>query len=428
MSEEASTSIADQIAAWTDEVAKVDPLSAQILAAEERREQTTLNLIASENYASRAVRQATASALTNKYAEGLPGKRFYHGCAFADNIEQLAIDRAKKLFGTEHANVQPHAGSQANMAVYFAVLKPGDTILGMNLSHGGHLTHGLEANFSGSIYKALHYGLNQKTERIDMDQVRQMAMKHRPKLIICGASAYPREIDFGAFGEIARECGAMLMADIAHIAGLVAAGLHNNPAPVADFVTTTTHKTLRGPRSGIAMCKGRYAKALDSAVFPGLQGGPLLQQVAAKAVALAEADSPEFKQYCQNIIENCKALAEELLSRGYHLVSGGTDNHLLLIDLRANHPDLTGQQAANWLEKANIVVNRNAIPFDQRPPSLTSGLRLGTPAITTRGLTAGDTRKLAGWIDEVINSNGEEPVLNRVKQHVLDVCQVHPIP
>ncbi|NIA06371.1 MAG: aminotransferase class I/II-fold pyridoxal phosphate-dependent enzyme [Actinobacteria bacterium] len=428
MSEEVSTSIAERIAAWTDEVAKVDPLAAEILAAEERREQNSLNLIASENYASRAVRQATASVLTNKYAEGLPGKRFYHGCEWADSIEQLAIDRAKKLFGTDHANVQPHAGSQANMAVYFAVLKPGDTILGMNLSHGGHLTHGLGANFSGRIYKSLHYGINRTTERIDMDQVREMALKHRPKLIICGASAYPREIDFAAFGEISRECGAMLMADIAHIAGLVAAGLHNSPAQAADFVTTTTHKTLRGPRSGIAMCKAQYAKALDSAVFPGLQGGPLLQQVAAKAVALAEANRPEFKQYGRSIIDNCQALAEELLSRGYHLVSGGTDNHLLLIDLRANYPDITGQQAADWLERANIVVNKNSIPFDQRPAAVTSGVRLGTPAITTRGLGQDQTRQLAGWIDEVISSNGDESLLARVKQQVLQICEAFPIP
>ena len=428
MSEDISTNISEQIAAWTDEVAKVDPLSAEILAAEERREQNSLNLIASENYASRAVRQATASVLTNKYAEGLPGKRFYQGCECADSIEQLAIDRAKKLFGTDHANVQPHAGSQANMAVYFAVLKPGDTILGMNLSHGGHLTHGLKANFSGRIYKSLNYGLNQKTERLDMDQVREMALKHRPELIVCGASAYPREIDFSAFGEIASECGAMLMADIAHIAGLVAAGLHNSPAQAADFVTTTTHKTLRGPRSGIAMCKALYAKALDSAVFPGLQGGPLLQQVAAKAVALAEANLPEFKQYGQNIIDNCQVLAEELLSRGYHLVSGGTDNHLLLIDLRANYPDVTGQQAADWLEIANIVVNKNSIPFDRRPAAVTSGLRLGTPAITTRGLGQNETRQLAGWIDEVISSNGDESVLGRVKQQVLQICEAFPIP
>ena len=428
MSDQVSPAIAQQIAAWTDQVAAVDPLSAQILAAEERREQTTLNLIASENYASRAVRQATASALTNKYAEGLPGKRFYHGCECADNIEQLAIDRSKKIFGTDHANVQPHAGSQANMAVYFAVLKPGDNILGMDLSHGGHLTHGLEFNFSGKIYNSLHYGLDRATERIDMDQVRDLALKHRPKLIICGASAYPREIDFAAFGQIAAEAGAMLMADIAHIAGLVVAGLHNSPAKVADFVTTTTHKTLRGPRSGIAMCKAQYAKALDSAVFPGLQGGPLLQQIAAKAVALAEAEKPEFKQYGQNIIDNCRALAEELLARGYHLVSGGSDNHLLLIDLRRNHPDVTGRQAADWLEQANIVVNKNAIPFDDRPAVVTSGLRLGTPAITTRGLGTDQTRQLAAWIDAVITSNGDESVISGVKKEVLQICQDFPIP
>ena len=428
MSDGVSPGLAEQIAAWTDEVAKVDPLSAQILQGEELREQKTLNLIASENYASRAVRQATASALTNKYAEGLPGKRYYNGCEWADNIEQLAIDRAKNVFSTEHANVQPHAGSQANMAVYFAVLKPGDTILGMNLSHGGHLTHGLEINFSGSVYKAVHYGLDRQTERIDMDQVRQLALKHRPKLIICGASAYPRQIDFAAFGEIARESGAMLMADIAHIAGLVVAGLHNSPAEPADFVTTTTHKTLRGPRSGIAMCKAQYAKQLDSAVFPGLQGGPLLQQVAAKAVALVEATQPEFKQYSKAIIDNCRALAEELLARGYRLVSGGTDNHLLLIDLRANHPELTGQQAANWLESANIVVNKNTIPFDQRPPTQASGLRLGTPAITTRGLGQDQTRALADYLDEVISSKGAEAVCSRVKKRVLEICEAFPIP
>ena len=428
MPTEMSADMAKLIAAWTQEVAAVDPLAAEILASEERREQNSLNLIASENYASRAVRQATASALTNKYAEGLPGKRFYNGCEYADNIEQLAIDRAKNLFGTEHANVQPHAGSQANMAVYFAVLKPGDTILGMDLSHGGHLTHGLEFNFSGSVYKSVHYGLDRKTERIDLDQVRRLAKEHKPKLIVCGASAYPREIDFAAFGEIAAESGAMLMADIAHIAGLIVAGLHNNPAGPADFVTTTTHKTLRGPRSGIAMCKARYAKRLDSAVFPGLQGGPLLQQVAAKAVALVEAAAPEFKAYAQGIIENCRTLAEELLSRGYRLVSGGTDNHLLLIDLRANYPDLTGKAAANWLESANIVVNKNAIPFDERPAWQASGLRLGTPAITTRGLGKDQTRLLAGWIDEVISSSGDESVCRKVKQQLLEMCQEYPIP
>ena len=428
MSGKISNSMAEQIAAWTDEVDKVDPVAAQILAAEERREQNSLNLIASENYASRAVRQATASALTNKYAEGLPGKRYYNGCECADSIEQLAIDRAKELFNMEHANVQPHAGSQANMAVYFAVLKPGDTILGMDMSQGGHLTHGLEVNFSGSIYKAVHYGLDRQSERIDMDQVRQLALKHRPKLIICGASAYPREIDFAAFGQIAEECGAMLMADIAHIAGLVVVGLHNSPSQAADFVTTTTHKTLRGPRSGIAMCKARYAKRLDSAVCPGLQGGPLMQQVAAKAVALVEAAQPEFKQYSQSIIDNCLALAEELLGRGYRLVSGGTDNHLLLIDLRANYPDLSGREAANWLEKANIVVNKNAIPFDQRPPTQTSGLRLGTPAISTRGLGQNETKELAGFIDEVIKSKGAESVCRRVKGRVLEICEAFPIP
>ena len=428
MSEKTFSSISEQIAAWTEEVDKVDPLAAQILAAEERREQNSLNLIASENYASRAVRQATASVLTNKYAEGLPGKRYYNGCECADSIEQLAIDRAKELFNMEHANVQPHAGSQANMAVYFAVLKPGDTILGMDMPHGGHLTHGLEINFSGRIYKAVHYGLDRQNERIDMEQVRQMALKHRPKLIICGASAYPREIDFAAFGQIAQECGAMLMADIAHIAGLVVAGLHNSPCQTADFVTTTTHKTLRGPRSGIAMCKAGYAKKLDSAVCPGLQGGPLMQQVAAKAVALVEAAQPQFKQYSQSIIDNCQALAEELLGRGYRLVSGGTDNHLLLIDLRANYPELSGREAANWLERAHIVVNKNAIPFDQRPPTQTSGLRLGTPAITTRGLGPEETILLAGWIDEVLSSNGDKSVLTRIKGQVLEVCEACPIP
>ncbi|MCK4850569.1 MAG: serine hydroxymethyltransferase [Phycisphaerae bacterium] len=428
MSDGISPSLAERIAAWTDEVAKVDPLAAEILQAEELREQKTLNLIASENYASLAVRQATASALTNKYAEGLPGKRYYSGCECADDIERLAIERAKEVFGTEHANVQPHAGSQANMAVYFAVLKPGDTILGMDVSHGGHLTHGLKVNFSGSVYKAVHYTLDRQSERIDMDQVRQLALKHRPKLIICGASAYPREIDFAAFGRIAQESGAMLMADIAHIAGLVVAGLHNSPAEPADFVTTTTHKTLRGPRSGIAMCKAQYAKRLDSAVCPGLQGGPLLQQVAAKAVALVEVGQPEFKQYCQAIIDNSHALAEELLGRGYRLVSGGTDNHLLLLDLRANYPQLTGRKAADWLESAQIIVNKNAIPFDQRPPTETSGLRLGTPAITTRGLGPDETKVLAACIDEVLSSKGAESVCKRVKGRVLEICEAFPIP
>lgn len=428
MAGEISADMEQMIAAWTDEVARVDPLAGEILAAEERREQNSLNLIASENYASRAVRQATASALTNKYAEGLPGRRFYNGCECADNIEQLAIDRAKKLFGTEHANVQPHAGSQANMAVYFAAMQPGDLILGLDLSQGGHLTHGLKFNFSGTVYRSIHYGLDPKTERIDMDEVRRLALEHRPKMIVCGASAYPREIDFAAFGEIARESGAMLMADIAHIAGLVVAGLHNNPAEAADFVTTTTHKTLRGPRSGIAMCKAQYAKQLDSAVFPGLQGGPLLQQVAAKAVALAEAARPDFKTYAQGIIDNCRVLAEELLARRYRLVSGGTDNHLLLIDLRTNYPNLSGKEAANWLERANIVVNKNSIPFDERPSWQTSGLRLGTPAITTRGLGKDQTRLLAGWIDDVISGGGGEAICAKIKQEVLELCQEFPIP
>ena len=373
-------------------IQKQDPELFEMLVAEERRQATSLELIASENHVSRAVLEAVGSVLTNKYAEGYPGHRYYGGCRYVDQVEDLARERAKKLFGCDHVNVQPHSGSQANMAVYMAVLKPGDTILSLDLAHGGHLSHGLKVNFSGRFYNIVHYGVDRKTEVFDMEVVRQLAVEHKPQMIVTGASAYPRTIDFKAFSEIAKEVGAYHMADIAHIAGLVAAGLHPSPVPYADFVTTTVHKTLRGPRSGMIMCKAEYAKAVDSRIFPGTQGGPLMHVIAGKAAAFGEALKPEFKTYQQHIVENARTLASELGEAGYRLVSGGTDNHLMLVDLRQVHADITGKDAEAWLEDAGIIVNKNMIPFDERKPTLTSGLRIGTPAITTRGLGSAEMK------------------------------------
>jgi len=405
-----------------------DPEVYDILVAEERRQAECLELIASENHVSRAVLEAVGSVLTNKYAEGYPGKRYYGGCAHMDEVEELARQRARQLFGCEHVNVQPHSGSQANMAVYMAVLEPGDTILSLDLAHGGHLSHGLKANFSGRLYKIVHYGVDRDTETFDMEAIRRLAHEHRPKLIVTGASAYPRTIDFEAFSAIAKEVGAYHMADIAHIAGLVAVGLHPSPIPHADFVTTTVHKTLRGPRSGMIMCKAEYAKVIDSRIFPGIQGGPLMHVIAGKAVAFGEALRPEFKQYQQQIVENARTLAEELARLGYRLVSGGTDNHLMLVDLRQVHADITGKDAEGWLEEAGIIVNKNMIPFDERKPTQTSGLRIGTPALTTRGMGLEEMKIIAGLIHEVLDARGDATVTRRVRECTLDLCRRFPTP
>lgn len=399
----------------------------QILEGENTRQQETICLIASENYASAATMTAVGSVFTNKYAEGYSGKRYYGGCAYMDAVEDVAIARAKKLFGAEHVNVQAHSGSQANTAVYFACLKPGDTILSMDLAHGGHLTAGLKVNISGRLYNIVHYGLDKETERINYDHVEELAREHKPQLIIAGASSYPREIDFTRFSQIARQVGAKLMCDIAHIAGLVCTGLHNNPVSVADFVTTTTHKTLRGPRGGMVMCRSDYAKPVDVAVFPGLQGGPLMHAVAGKAVAFGEALSDKFKQYQKNVIANAAALGETMTEKGFRVVTGGTDNHLILVDLRKNFPDVTGAMAEQWMEQAGIVCNKNLVPFDDRKPMETSGLRLGAPAGTTRGFTADHYRQIGAWIHEAISANGDEKVLSNIAGQVRELCHQHPI-
>jgi len=409
-------------------LAESDPEVMEIIRREEERQQYTLELIASENHVSLAVRTANASVFTNKYAEGYPGKRYYGGCVNMDAIEDLARERAKKLFGAEHANVQPHSGAQANTAVYMAVLKPGDTVLSLDLAHGGHLSHGLKVNFSGAMYNIVPYGVERDTEQISMATVRKLALEHKPKLIICGASAYPRTIDFAAFAEIAREVGARLMADIAHIAGLVAAGLHPSSIPHADFTTTTTHKTLRGPRGGMIFCRAADAALIDKWVFPGTQGGPLMHTITAKAVALGEALRPEFKEYQRQILANAQALAESLRARGYRLVSGGTDTHLMLVDLRAVHPDLTGKQAETWLEAAGIVVNKNMIPFDERKPTQTSGLRLGTPALTTRGMKEAEMARVADLIHRTLKAGDDPAALTRIRGEVRELCQQFPLP
>ena len=401
---------------------------AHAIQAERRRQANTLELIASENHVSAPVLEALGSVLTDKYAEGYPGNRWYRGCENMDDVEQVAIDRAKELFGADHANVQPHSGTSANLAVYTAALKPGQKLMGMDLAHGGHLSHGRDNNISGMSYRAVHYGVHRKTERLDMYMVRELALSQRPDILVCGASAYPRRIDFEAFGEIAREVGCPLLSDIAHIAGLVVAGVHPDPVPHSDFVTTTNHKTLRGPRGGIILCKRQWAEKIDAAVFPGIQGGPLMHVIAAKAVAFAEAMHPGFKDYTRRIIRNARTLAQELTARGWRLVTGGTDNHLMLVDLRSRQPGLTGHEAAIWLSEAHLIANKNAIPFDPRPPIQTSGIRLGTPAVTTRGLDTDEIKQIAAWVDRALNSGGDEETLARIRDEVIEICRQYPVP
>ena len=410
---------------------QLDPELYAAISSEFSRQQSHIELIASENFTYPAVLQAQGSVLTNKYAEGYPGKRWYGGCEFVDKVEQLAIDRAKQLFGAEHANVQPHSGSQANFAVYTSVLQPGDKILGMNLSHGGHLTHGNPANFSGKLYQFVQYGVREDNGLIDYDELAATAQREKPKMITVGASAYSRVIDFARMGEIARSVGALLFADIAHIAGLVAAGDHPSPIAHADFVTTTTHKTLRGPRGGLILCRTAHAKVIDSAVFPGAQGGPLMHVIAAKAVCFGECLKPEFKTYSAQIIKNSRALCAAMQSRGYRIVSGGTDNHLFLVDLRANLPELTAKKAQETLDLANITCNKNTVPFETRSPFQASGIRLGTPAITTRGLLAQDMDEIAACIDTVLKAIGtpnEPTAIADTKTRVLALTARVPLP
>lgn len=402
-----------------------DPEIARVVLDETKRQAGKLELIASENFASEAVIEAQGSVLTNKYAEGYPGKRYYGGCEFVDVAESLAIERAKELFHAEHVNVQPHSGTQANMAAYFAVLQPGDTILGMNLSHGGHLSHGSKANFSGRYYNVVSYGVDKETETIDFNEVEDQAKKHSPKMIVVGASAYPRVIDFNTFREIADKVGAVIMADIAHIAGLVAAGIHPSPVPMCEFVTTTTHKTLRGPRGGMIMCKSDYAKVINSRVFPGSQGGPLMHVIAAKAVCFKEALSDEFTEYQRQIVANAKAMAATLTEEGLRIVSGGTDNHLMLIDLTPN--DLTGKDVEEALDRANITVNKNGIPFDTQGPQITSGIRIGTPALTTRGMKEDEMRQVGRLICRIVKNMGDEAVISQVKEEVTALCARYPL-
>ena len=404
---------------------QVDPEIWRVVRAEAERQQHNLELIASENVVSRAVLEAQGSILTNKYAEGYPGRRYYGGCEHVDVAEQLAIDRACALFGAEHANVQPHSGSQANMAVYFSQLQPGDTILAMDLTHGGHLTHGSPVNFSGKFFKVVPYGVRREDERLDIDAMRELAREHGPKMIVVGYSAYPRAIDFEPFRAAADEVGAMMMVDIAHFAGLVAAGIHPSPVPLAEFVTTTTHKTLRGPRGGMVLCKEPYAKSLNSSVFPGNQGGPLMHVIAAKAVALREAATPEFRTYQQQIVRNAKALAAGLTGRGFRLVSGGTDNHLMLMDLR--NTEITGKLAQETLEAANITVNRNTVPFETRSPFVTSGVRIGTPAVTTRGMKEPEMAAIAELIGRALEGVGNTAALASVRDDVIALCKKFPI-
>jgi glycine hydroxymethyltransferase len=402
-----------------------DPEVFEAIQKEIERERENIILIASENYASPSVLEVQGSILTNKYAEGYPKKRYYGGCGYADIVENLAIERAKKLFGAEHVNVQPHSGTQANMAVYFSVLKPRDTILGMSLSHGGHLSHGAPINFSGIFYKTITYGVDRDTGYIDYNEVRHLAIENKPKMILVGASAYSRIIDFKIFSDIAKEVGAYLTADIAHIAGLIAAGLHPSPVPYADFVTTTTHKTLRGPRGGMIMCKAEYAKAVDRMIFPGIQGGPLVHVIAAKAVALKEALRQEFKDYQVRVIRNAKRLAEELINRGFKIVSGGTDNHMMLVDL--TNKDITGKDAEEALEKVGITVNKNIIPYDERPPAITSGIRLGTPCVTTRGMNEAEMVEIAEIISLVIQNKYDAEAIRAISKRVKNLCKRFPV-
>ena len=408
-----------------EHILKTDPEVFEAIVKEYERQFYNLEMIASENFTSLAVMEATGSVLTNKYAEGLPGKRYYGGCEYVDIVENLAIERAKKLFGAEHANVQPHSGSQANMAVYFAVLNPGDTIMGMNLAHGGHLTHGAKVNFSGKLYNVVQYGVNPETELIDYDQLYKLAKEHKPKLIVGGASAYPRVIDWAKMREIADEVGAYLMVDMAHYAGLVAGGVYPNPVPYAHFVTSTTHKTLRGPRSGFILTKKEFAKDIDKSVFPGIQGGPLMHVIAAKAVAFKEAMTEEFKEYAKQVVINAKVLAEELQKEGFKIVTGGTDSHIVLVDLR--NKNIVGKDAEKALEKAGITVNKNAVPFDPLPPTKTSGIRIGTAAITTRGMKEDEMRKIAKWIVKVLNNMDDENVIRKVREEVKELCEQFPL-
>jgi glycine hydroxymethyltransferase len=404
---------------------EVDPEVARALDQEVARQASTLELIASENFASEAVLEAMGSVMTNKYAEGLPGKRYYGGCDFVDVVETLAIERAKKLFNAEHANVQAHSGTQANESVYMTVLQPGDMILGMSLAHGGHLSHGHPLNFSGKMYKIVAYGVRRDTETIDYDELEQIALEHQPKLIVAGASAYPRVLDFERFADVAKKCGALLMVDMAHIAGLIAADLHPSPFPHSDYVTTTTHKTLRGPRGGAVFCKAQYAKDLDKNTFPGLQGGPLMHIIAAKAVCFQEALQPEFREYQRQIIANAKTIAEALAADGFRIVSGGTDNHLMLVDVFSKK--VTGKQAQETLERAGITVNKNAIPFDTNPPAVASGIRIGTPAVTTRGMKEPEMQRIAGWISEVLHNLENESIIQRVRGEVEALTQQFPL-
>lgn len=404
---------------------QTDPEVYAAIQGETGRLRNNLELIASENVVSEAVLEAQGSVMTNKYAEGYPGKRYYGGCEFVDVVEELAISRAKELFGADHVNVQPHSGSQANMAVYFSQLQPGDTILSMDLTHGGHLTHGSPVNFSGKFFKVVQYGVRESDERIDTEAMKDLARRHRPKMIVAGYSAYPREIDFSPFREAADEVGAVVMVDIAHFAGLVAAGIHPSPIPHAEFVTTTTHKTLRGPRGGMILCREAFAKTLNSSVFPGNQGGPLMHVIAAKAVALKEALSTEFKLYQQQIVKNAKTLAKALMGRGFKLISGGTDNHLMLVDFRQS--ELTGKMAQETLDQARITVNRNTVPFEKRSPFVTSGIRLGTPAVTTRGMKEKEMELIADFIARALNHVGNEAVLKSVADDVHDFCQKFPV-
>jgi glycine hydroxymethyltransferase len=410
----------------TSEIEAQDPELYAAIAGEEKRQRENLELIASENYASRAVREAMASVLTNKYAEGYPGKRYYGGCEWVDVAENLAIDRLTKLFGADHANVQPHAGAQANMAVFMAQLQPGDTVLGMSLAHGGHLTHGTKVSFSGKLYNAIAYGVRKNTELIDFDEVRALAREHKPKMIIAGASAYPRTMDYAPFREIADEIGAVLLVDMAHIAGLVAVDLHPSPVPFAEYVTSTTHKTLRGPRGGIILCKAPYAAAIDKSVFPGIQGGPLMHTIAAKAVAFGEALQPSFKTYQQNVIDNARAMADEFVRGGLRLVAGGTDTHLMLVDVSVKN--LTGKAVEAYLDRIGITVNKNAIPYDQQKPMVASGIRIGTPAITSRGLGIDDSREVARIIVEALGDIETDAKVETLRGRVHELTSRFDVP
>jgi glycine hydroxymethyltransferase len=410
-----------------DPLRAVDPEVHAAIVAEGRRQTSGLELIASENFVSEAVLEAMGTVLTNKYAEGLPGRRYYGGCEHVDVIEELARRRALELFDGQHANVQPHSGAQANMAAFLAFLEPGDRILGMDLSHGGHLTHGSPVNFSGRYFEAHFYGVRESDGRIDYDRVRDLARDVRPRMIIAGASAYPRIIDFQAFDAVAREVGAVLLVDMAHIAGLVAAGVHPSPVPFADVVTTTTHKTLRGPRGGLLLARAEHAKAVDKAVFPGIQGGPLMHVIAAKAVAFREALRPSFADYARRVVANAKALGDALLARDFRLVSGGTDNHLLLVDLRPSHPEMTGKQAEEALELAGITMNKNTVPGESRSPFVTSGLRIGTPALTTRGMGEGDMHRIGEWIARVLSAPDDQAIIRRTRREVEELCEGFPL-